>query len=58
MVQTIFAELFSAFHYIRPEEIARARNMLKGILLMNLESQSLMCEDLCRCVYGGGGGGF
>jgi mitochondrial-processing peptidase subunit alpha len=39
---------------LRPDELQRAKNMTKGSLMMNLESRSVLCEDIGRQILGSG----
>ncbi len=38
---------------VKPEELSRAQNQLMSSVLMNLETRSMLCEDIGRqvCVY-------
>jgi processing peptidase subunit alpha len=33
---------------VTPEELSRAKNMLKSMMMMNLESRLMICEDIAR----------
>eukprot|EP00048_Salpingoeca_helianthica_P024637 m.33983 g.33983 ORF g.33983 m.33983 type:complete len:489 (+) comp9501_c0_seq2:59-1525(+) len=46
----VLSEIVSTLAHCKPEELERARNMLKGLILMNLESKAIACEDICRQV--------
>lgn len=49
MLNTIIEELIRiAIHPVDPQELARAKNMLKSMLLMQLESRLVLCEDIAR----------
>lgn len=36
---------------IPEEELSRAKNQLKALLMHNLESRAVVAEDLARCVW-------
>lgn len=46
----IIIEQFSALAQrpVLPEELSRAKNMLKSMMMMNLESRIMVCEDIAR----------
>lgn len=50
MEVVIYSEMGNACDHLTQEELSRAKNMLKGIFLMNLESLPVICEDICRFV--------
>lgn len=49
MLRVIIDQLFRfAVEPVSAEELARGKNMLKSMMLMNLESRLVLCEDLAR----------
>lgn len=44
----IYSEMGNACNHLTQEELDRAKNMLKGLFLMNLESLPIISEDICR----------
>lgn len=44
----VMSELYATLFHCKQEELDRARNMLKGMILMNMESKAIACEDMCR----------
>ncbi len=37
-----------AVELVKPEELSRAKNMLKSMMMMQLESRMVICEDIGR----------
>lgn len=54
-LSVIISEIASiAYFSVTDEEFSRAKNMLRSMMMMQLESRLVLCEDLCRqfVVYG------
>lgn len=49
MIRVILGELMRlTYESVTPIELSRAKNMLKSMLLMQLESRLVLCEDIAR----------
>ena len=49
----LLQQLHEVYTKITEAELQRAKNQLKSLLMINLESKAISSEDIVRCVCGG-----